>query len=282
MRNRNVSLLFVLLAPPAWGTIFMAMKTAGAANVFTSDTHCQAVWLLENGALTTDSRGNGNTLTNTGVVATATHKEGSYAGDWESSDSDFMEIADASLSADFPLKTGDTTGDISVTLWVQFESFPAASHLFGKYNSSGVNYRSFAIQARNTSTNLGFIIGYASGVSYEAVWTATVTTGVWYHVGITYSQSTKAYTFRVWDDGAGSVISNASGNTTNTMSITAASVLLGARSGGADAFLDGILDEVVVFDDLLSTAEIDEIRSGTYDEGVGGGGTRRRIIMATN
>ena len=47
-----------------------------------------------------------------------------------------------------------------------------------------------------------------------------ITVGVWYHIGATFNNTTKAWKLRVWDDTAGSVVHNASGTATNNISIT--------------------------------------------------------------
>ena len=53
---------------------------------------------------------------------------------------------------------------------------------------------------------------------------------------------------------------------TNNIAITGAPFAIGAwYSGGTPSYhLDGLIDEVVVFSDILTTGEIDQIRQGTY------------------
>lgn len=279
MRHRTCPILFLLLCTPAWATVFVVMRTAGAANVFSGDPNCEAVWLLENGALTTDSTGNGNTLTNDGVVATTTHMEGSYAGDWEATETDSLLRADADLSSDFPLKSGGTQTDISVCFWVHFESI-GTNYMVSKYDDSG-SYRSFGVFVTSAYNKIGVVIGTSSGASSAIKYSSdVVTTGTWYHVAVTYQASTRNYTLRIWDDTAGSVLCNDSGTYASDMSITTASWILGARNAGVTACLDGLLDEVCVFNDILSTTDIDNIRSGLYSVGSGGGSSRRRVIVA--
>lgn len=277
---KRLTALIVFLCPAmAWATIFLVMRTgtADAANVFTGDAACEAVWRLESGALTTDSSGNGNTLTNDGVAASGTYKEGSYSGDFEYDETDSLLISDASLSSGFPLKTGDTTKDISVCFWFRLESHPASTYLFSKFDLT-TNKASFGILV-TSALKIGHNIGYNYGASYEVNWdTGTLSDGVWYHVGATYDDSSKAWTMRVWNGTTSAIVANLSGTKTNNISVTSASVLIGACQEGAAAWTDGLIDEVVVFSRVLSTAEIDSIRGGTF--GASGGSEHRRIIAS--
>ena len=59
---------------------------------------------------------------NTVVADTINFKEGSASADFESTLSQYMSIADASLNAGFPLKNGDTNKVISVCFWIKIES----------------------------------------------------------------------------------------------------------------------------------------------------------------
>jgi len=249
---------------------------SSAANVFSGDADCRAVWRLESGALATDATGHGNTLTNTGVTASATCQEGSGSGDWELSDSDYMLISDASLSSGFPLKTGDVDKDISVCFWCRMESLVTAYCVSkADFGSSKISFGVLVTSAGK----FGHLTGYNSGASYEASWaTNTVTAGRWYHVGATYNGSTQAYTLRVWDDTASAVVANLSGTKTNGISVTDASVVLGSRDEGADGLFDGLIDEVAVFSRVLSTTEIDNIRNGIFGAGSGSPGSRRIIL----
>ena len=63
-----------------------------------------------------------------------------------------------------------------------------------------------------------------------------------------------------------SVVLNASGTATNNISITDAPFAIGAsyNNGSPAYYIDGLIDEVVVFSDILTTSEIDQIRQGTY------------------
>ena len=92
-----------------------------------------------------------------------------------------------------------------------------------------------------------------------------MSTGVWYHVGATFNNSSKAFQLSIYEDGVG-VIHDHSGTATDNISITSGGFAIGATfdSGTPYRHFDGWIDEVVVFSDILTPGEIDQIRSGTY------------------
>jgi len=235
------------------------------------DVNCVALWRLENGALTVDSKG-GNTLTNDAVVADAVnYKEGEASGDFEWSSSAFMTIADADLDAGFPLKDGDSTKKISVCAWIMPESLPTEGCFFAKWDHAGLK-RQLQILQLGSPSDIRVYIGYNGGVSYEEVVTLNTNMVVnqWYHIGFTFQDSDKSWRLRVWDESGESVMED-TGNTINNINIEDSFFTLGCVSDGINHF-DGRIDEVVVFNDILTSDEIDQIRVGTYGVAAGGGG----------
>lgn len=241
------------------------------ANDFSGDSNCVALYNFESGALTTDSKGT-NTLTayNT-PVASSTHKEGSYSADFEHGDNDSYYILDSNLSSNFPLKNGGSYKDFSVCLWAQFESIYDQNGMVNKYDTVN-GYRSFSI--RCYTGGIRVFIGYNSGASFETLYEGgSITTGRWYHLGFTYEYTTRAWKLVVWDDTASSKLIDTSGTSTNTISVAPSSFGLGCgwfnstTQPNADSTSDGLIDELVVFNDILSAGEIDQIRAGTYGAG---------------
>jgi len=238
------------------------------ANDFSGDSNCVALWRFESGALTTDSKGS-NTLMDNNTVGTSTgdYKEGSACADLESGNQEFLSITDENLDADFPLKNGTSNPSISVCFWCKPESLSSDCRIFDKWDS-GASKRSFLI--RVTDTEFTFSIGISSGSSYETIYAGgSPVTGRWYHIGATFNDSTKEWQFVVWDDTASSKIINESGIATNNINIENATLVIGNtynNDAPGSAYFDGLIDEVVVFKDILATGEIDEIRAGTYSE----------------
>jgi hypothetical protein len=237
------------------------------ANNFAADPGCVALWRFESGALTADSIG-GNTLTNNGVseaTGAGNFKEGSCAGDFEDSQDDYMTIADASLDAGFPLKSGDMVKKTSVAFWCKFERVTTTNmYIFSKYNITE-NKRSFALSLGISDPNvLHVYYGYNNGANYETMPLHYPQAGRWYHIGIACDGVNKTCTARVWDDTAGEATTYTK-NWTNEQSVADVVFALGARRDLTSSYeYDGILDEFAVFNRILSVGEFDQIRTGTF------------------
>ncbi len=234
-------------------------------NDFTGDTACKALWNMETGALTADSIGT-NTLTAQGApAASPDHRQGAYSADFTGATPDYFNITDGNLDAGFPLKSGDTTKLITVCGWFKFDA--TTGYVVNKYDTGGE--RTFAIGWAGDDA-LQIFVGYNNGDSFEIVYDSldddavTLSTGRWYHYGITYNANDRTWKARVWDDTGVAIVINASGTGAETMYIGTSDVRIGARNAGLAA-MDGHQDEIVVFNRILSTTHIDEIRQGIYD-----------------
>ena len=107
--------------------------------------------------------------------------------------------------------------------------------------------------------------GYNNGDNYQTggAFGTTLSTGVWYHITLTLDSS-NSYRLRVWDDTAGDLLDDdRTGTFLNTISIEASDLVIGALHSGGN-YLKAYVDEVVVFDEVLSVSEIDQIRAETY------------------
>jgi hypothetical protein len=90
-----------------------------------------------------------------------------------------------------------------------------------------------------------------------------ITTGRWYHLAVTFDNTNRAYHIRAWDDQAAALLGDATGTTDDYVTINTLPVRLGANASASRTF-NGRLDEVVVFNDLLTSTQVDQIRQGTY------------------
>lgn len=248
--------------------ILFLCSVSYAANDFSADANCCAFWGFEDGALTTDSIGT-NTLStgNSPVADTVNYKEGAASVDLEKDDTDYLYITDGDLDAGYPHKSGDTNKKISICFWIKFETIPAsyASNIY--YKGIGLNKNSFRIRALYSGGNVTFnlSIGIRAGLTCESVDHGTaISADVWYHVGMTHQDSDKYYKMRIWDDNASALLGGAevTGNFTNSMNIENGDLYLSSTTSNYE--FDGLIDEMVVFNDILSSAEIDQIRAGTY------------------
>lgn len=236
------------------------------ANDFSLDPNCKALWRFESGALTVDSKG-GNTLTDNATVGEnlVDPVEGSCCADLEKNNSEYFNIADADLDAGFPLKSGDSTKKISVCYWFKPESL-ASNTNFPHVLKWGGNKNSFLTQTYGPTT-FRLLLGYDNGESYETItYTPTPTAfqvGQWYHVAVTYDDSDKSYRIRIWGVTEDRLMcDDVVGTATNNINIEDGDWIIGRW---VDFYnYDGCIDELVVFNDILSTDEIDAIRGGSY------------------
>lgn len=241
-------------------------------NNFSTDSNCKALWRFENGALTTDSKGT-NTLTASGspTANTGTYKEGAAATNLVAASTQYYSITDANLNAEFPFKNGDTNKINSICSWFYLNSRPAADSdflLVAKYNSSS-SLRCFMLTVQtpnpDTGSTLELRLGYNSGASFAEIFHAyTLSISTWYHVTMTYRDSDKSYTLRLKDVSGNTLGTDLDTTWANNISITTASFSIGAFNPTPTFLMDGIMDEVVVFNDIITAAEATQIAQGTY------------------
>jgi hypothetical protein len=230
------------------------------ANDFSNDPRVKALYRFENNL--NDSKG-GNHLTdhNTVGFTSADKKEGSYAADFEKDNAQWASRPDSQLDAGFPLKSGDTTKKISVCFWIKPESNVIGAYVIAKYDTNG--RRSFAIIRDNFYMKL--YCGYNNGDSAETIDTGySINNGEWYHVGVSVDGVNKTAYIRIFR-ASNSTVTEYYKTFTNELNVEDADFTIGARHDGNSTYAyDGLLDEVVVFNDLVTAFEIDAIRSGTY------------------
>ena len=242
-----------------------SVSTTG--NNFASDPNCVALWRFESGQLTADSVGT-NTLTNHGVTANTTDKkEATSSANLQAAQNDYFSIANASLSSMFPFSGAAAPKTISVAFWMKLNSLPLVGYTydpFSKLDSSRA-LATFTTMIGDGG-QMGFFIGTADSRKYEDAWTTSIIVpGQWYHVVVTYRDSDRSYQINVWSAETGAVLAEKTGALTNNIVVTNADVYLGARQDlEANRFLDGLLDEMVVFNDVLTPDEMAKIRAANY------------------
>ena len=217
--------------------------------------------------LTLDANGDANNIGIFGAVADLIdYKQGASSADF--TPNGYMYRTDANLSADFPLKNGDANKKISVCCWFRMENPPSATprDLFAKYHS-GDDTRSILAQVYNLSGTTHYVrvyVGHSGGTSGQnKVLTHDLDGSVWYHLAVTYDDATKNLVIRLYDTDDSTVYSD-SWTMTNNINVEDAEWTIGNKGDHTEPF-DGLIDEMVVFNDVLSSSEIDGIRAGTYD-----------------
>jgi pre-peptidase/concanavalin A-like lectin/glucanase superfamily protein len=255
-------------------TLVASYGTDVVGNNFAADLNCVALWNMEPGELTVDNVGT-NTLTASGgrVESNTAHfKQGMGSGRWVEATNPTLYIRDADLDPGFPLKNGTSNKDISVCMWVKFDSLFRQTHMiWAKHSYTGMK-QSFAIYAAQVSGryHLRIAKGYNWGSGQETLTEANTALqpGRWYHVAVTWDNSRKELKTTLWDD-TGATVHTESAVLVYGISSTDAHVELGTYDGtdgnpDDETRLDGSLDEIAVFNDVLTNAEIAGIRQGTY------------------
>jgi hypothetical protein len=238
-------------------------------NNFAGDPNVKALWRFESGALTTDSctwNSARNTLAGLGPDESQDFIEGNCAADFEKDAGDHFHITDANLCTDFPLKNGDATKTISLTVWVKPEGFPTDHCTIIRKSDETGNKRSFWLYATDNGS-LMFGLGHTGGTASEIIdTTIDLVANQWQHIGFTYDDTDKFWYCKRFNDYT-DLSAEGSGNATNNINVEDARLVIGC-SYDDDSFQgycwDGIMDEFVVFNDILTEPEIDQIRNKTY------------------
>ena len=238
-------------------------------NSFSGDSNCCAEWRLDSGGLLTDSKG-GNDLTNQGSVTQSTAcMQGDRSAEFDGG-GQRLQITNADLDSGFPLKSGDTNKKISVCFWMfPLDLFTDTEYQFSIYENEVADKRSFSITTSSAGT-VRMRIGYNGGADVETIlFTASLPAAKrWYHVAVTFDDSDKSYRIRVYDfTTQDQVAADKTGNTTNNIWVGNPPLTIGAYHDGSSYSFEGLMDEVVVFKDILTQSEIDDIRDGTYSVG---------------
>jgi hypothetical protein len=250
--------------------VLLLCASAFGQNNFGGDSNCKALWRMETGALTTDSIGT-NTLT-TGNSPTAdgtNYKEGSYSCDFDKAQNDQLEITDASLDSGFPCKNGESNKTFSICAWARPDTFSSTPTIVAKAGVSNV----FWIRV-DAGGKLEFYID--NGSWRLAEFGDAMTLDRWYHVTCTYDNSDQSYRIRIWDDNGSDQLGTDVTGTYAGGAITLGTDPFDIGHADGDFHWGGQIDEVVVFDDVLLVAEIDEIRQGIY-----GASSGAQVIMVT-
>lgn len=209
-------------------------------------------------------------LTNNGsgvnvVELSATHKQGDRSADFETDNDEFLSFA-GSVN-DF---SWDTDLEFTMCMWCRAEDT-----VLGNLMSKGVTGTSdyeFSIDVEADGTP-GIWIGHTNGTASEELdfTGANIVIGIWYHICVAYNGSgstsaglaDKELRIRIWDDNAGALLG---GSEETPSSANAKSWGEGGdfQIGAYNSLnqWDGLIDEVLIYDRCLTSAEMDDLRGG--------------------
>ncbi|MFA5381850.1 MAG: LamG-like jellyroll fold domain-containing protein [Candidatus Micrarchaeia archaeon] len=225
---------------------------ANEITAFSNDPSCKALWRFESGALTVDSQGE-NTLTavNAPTSELIDFKEGLGSTHLVRASGQCYTIPDASLPADFPFKSGGANRQGTYLGWFKFSSTAGDQGLIGKLRVVG----SCGVYQYNGIFHL----------DWNNSWQSTslpVAINVWYHVAVRMDGNAGYSNLRIFRSSDSQVLTYAKNDWT-VLTPGATDFKIGSFNSAGTTF-DGLTDEVVVFNRLLSDTEIDAIRTATF------------------
>jgi predicted deacylase len=252
---------------------------ADAENNFASDTSCVAVWNFENPDITVDSKdtnhltlGGGATLSTiamqgaTGLRTNATNIQQAYR-------------TDANLASGFPGKSGETNRDFTIVFDFYPIGYPgsgANSYMCSKWASTAAQ-RALSIGWFNNSgtIELRVMIGYGAGYEYTVVKSGALTLNAWYKVAVAWNNATRTL-FAKLVDASNAEISKITNTTSFTHDLFCGTAPFAFNCAWTSitesmAWANSVYDGAVVFNDVKTESEIDQIFAGTYVAAGGGG-----------
>ena len=205
-------------------------------------------WSSSSAGTTLDTSGNGHTGTLTSMSRTITPTIGKL-GQALSFDgvNDYVNVP---YNASFDI---DNTQSLSVSMWFKATSFPGAgvySKLFGRNNIGNTGYQCFIYQSEQRVTCY-----VRDTVGHSDTFTANINLNEWYHL-VYVIDGTGNGTGTIYLDNVATVNSNL--NDTNPFG-GGGSFRLGYSDIGTAGYFTGSLDDVRIYNRVLSSTEISAI-----------------------
>lgn len=165
------------------------------------------------------------------------------AFDLEADNSDFINLGDF-----------DILNEISISAWVTFESFDFENWIVAKDDGGSDRAYAFGVKSPNKITL------QIDGNNAVADGDTTLSTGVRYHIVVTYNDSSKVIEYYLNGSSDGST------SNIGTISTNNANVNIGRRSlSPSDTHVDGIIENVGIWNKILTPTEVDDL----YNSGIG-------------
>jgi len=211
-----------------------------------NDANLKCYYRFESGALTTDSSGNGKTLTQTGTVS-------SSAGGQFGNDAD-ATFGTANNLISTPLTVAIGTGDVSITCWFKKNGAPSPTFIpaaIASVGDIGGTGERFSICTNKTT-------GYASLQGYDGTNNPTASS--------TVNVCDNAWHFLVYTRTGNDQILYVDGSSAATVSTTFGDVA-GTKFGVGITIADeevgaALVDDATVFNRLLTATEVANLWQG--------------------
>lgn len=247
--------------PSAGTTIYIyygnssAATASSLANTFIREIDgaqpVKGSWHFDEGTGTTtaDSSGNGYTGTLLPVASEPTWVAGKY-GQGLSFDgaNDYLNCGDISSL--------NSASAFTIEAWVKQDDNSAFNRIFAKDADANND-----ILFSSYSGALYFEVGNASNPSaYWEGYSTTISSGTWFHAALVYngSGSTNADKIKMYINGAARLLLFSNTFPSTTANLTAVNFYLGVAAQDG-IFFDGTIDELRVYNRVLTTAEISDL-----------------------
>ncbi len=213
------------------------------------DSGLAGYWKLDDGSGTsaTDSSTNASTGTLTSGPTWTTGQIGG-AVNFDGTD-DYITAGDQA--------TLETNNSLAIGGWFKLDTLPSGNRMFLVTKGGTTSYYEYELNVNGANSNkIRFTLGAIGGGAYLSTDSITApTTGTWFHVMGVFDKSTLSV--KVYYNG---VLEGTSTSTSGTLESTKNSNFnIGKRDDSAETELDGLADEVRVYDRTLSADEVAQL-----------------------
>ena len=251
-----------------------------------------AAWDFESGNLEKDSVGSADwtnrTAPNDVYVDPTKYKVGSASGLFSFARLTGMKLLDSALPVGFPLKNGTGVRKFTFCLWFYIlsidTSFDGNNIMLAKQNATYTNGPMIGIE------KTGHLKYYTSNYLGTFLF-SSMATGKWYHLAISHDCTTGGPVYpvyaRLYDSILGTTQEYDNPAFTSSFSLNSKPLTIGQRSyfdadWEGDYAFDGNIDAVRIFNDILTSSEMDDVRNATSISGGGGGVPKDKKLIALN
>ncbi len=169
----------------------------------------------------------------------------------------FDGVNDSVLVAHSSLLDLDMTETATFSFWINKTSASATAGPIYKRTSGSPGYSIDILTTGAVSFSIGDLFSNNNRVGYET--SSTMNLNQWYHVVVTYDGSITSTGIKIYFDGVLQPMTNAFDNYGGGSSSNGFDFSLGARETGTARLLDGKMDEVRMYNRVLSDSEIKQL-----------------------
>jgi hypothetical protein len=236
---------------------------------FTQRATCECYYKFENASdLGEDNQGQIALTNNNGVSQSSTIPSGTYANPSATKSADFDKASIQYFSASHnDAQEIDNLTAFTALMWIKNDTNNSHHMLWNMSNYGGDGHECLLNYVGKTQFK------FAGTLDEEAF---SWTTGVWYFLAFTYSQTSDAMRTYRGNEETQVVQIGSDTEAINKTGGTAKSFTIGRHNLSADYYHDGLICEIAFFSEELSLAELQEIQADGVEGGVAGQPTQTR------